>query len=115
MNDQFAALPMPKDLLSLLKEAGIKEVLLRFSGGSDEGHLYVELTPDLNTIGSQGLESKVYDWAQDAYEYSGAGDGSDYGDNYTYDLEAKTVAHEWWYHEPVSDSSQPVSFDDLTE
>lgn len=85
--------PLSKEIYDKAKEKGVKKIILQFSGGNDEGHLYVETDPyDAN------MEGEIEDWAWTAYEYNGAGDGSDYGDNITYDLENGEASVDTWYH-----------------
>jgi hypothetical protein len=97
---------IPKELLSALKERGITSFELRFQGGSDEGYLEVSLTPE-----DRALETQVEDWADSAFCYSGAGDGTDYGDNYVYDLVNMTIQHTEWHHEPTYDEHSPEPFE----
>jgi len=86
---------MPKELFDSCVEAGVEKVILEFEGGNDEGHLYVSFEGEFT---SEDLEFKVVEWANEAYSYSGAGDGTSYGDNITYDLVNKKVSHQEWYH-----------------
>jgi len=56
------------------------------------------------------FESKVEDWAWDHYHYSGAGDGSRYGDNVSYDLvEKKITTQEWYTPDPAYEEEYDVS------
>jgi len=87
--------PIPKAIYDKAKGLGITEIVLKFSGGNDEGHLYVEHNGE--TFYSE-LEREIEDWAWKAYEYNGAGDGTDYGDNITYNLETNEISTEEWYH-----------------
>jgi hypothetical protein len=89
--------PLSKDIYNKAKELGIEEIKLAFSGGNDEGSLYVELSPYENDKDGS-FSSEIEDWAWDVYSYSGAGDGSDYGDNITYDLVENEVSTSEWYH-----------------
>jgi hypothetical protein len=82
--------PLPKDIFDSLIAAGENTLRLEFSGGSDEGHLYI------GSAHSSELESRIEDWADEAYPYSGAGDGTDYGDDIEYDLVAMTATHQDW-------------------
>jgi hypothetical protein len=99
---------MSKDLYDLLKEAGIVELVLHFSGGHDEGHLEISATylkdgkrlpyyyvPPLSNFDE--VMKIVEEAAEEGFSYCGTGDGNDYGDNYTYDLENNTVKHDEWY------------------
>ena len=88
--------PLKKELYNEAKELGVTSIHLDFSGGSDEGNLYAytnDATPLLNAHGTEEqrlqirkLEGALEEWAWEVYEYSGAGDGTDYGDNITYNL-----------------------------
>jgi hypothetical protein len=51
------------------------------------------LEPEWN----QDFANQVEDWAWEVYSYSGAGDGSDYGDDITYDLVKNKVSTSEWY------------------
>ena len=56
------------------------------------------------------FESKVEDWAWDRYHYPGAGDGSRYGDDISYDLVKKKITtQEWYTPEAVYESEQEVT------
>ena len=91
------AQPLSKDIYNKAKELGIEKIHLAFSGGSDEGHLYVELSPfEKDKDGS--FSSEIEDWVWGVYDYSGAGDGNCYGDNITYDLVEGKVSTSEWYH-----------------
>ncbi len=86
--------PISKELFDKLVAAGITEVSLNFSGGSDEGYLDVTLEP----TSPRELEELVEKWAWDVYAYNGAGEGIDYGDDIVYDLVHKKVKlSEWSY------------------
>lgn len=84
--------PLPKSLKEKLREAGIKKFTLEWQGGDDQG--------DLEITGPFGWDDPIYkaiqDWAYRSFCYSGAGDGTPYGDNYTYDIVAETIEHESW-------------------
>lgn len=86
---------LPKDLFDQLKQAEIKSFTLQFSGGNDEGYLDVEFSPQREQ--DENLRNRIGDWAWETYEYSGAGDGSDYGDDFTYDLETMELRHTEWF------------------
>ena len=43
------------------------------------------------------LKQEIEEWAWEAYSYSGAGDGSDYGDDITYNLVENTVETQEWF------------------
>lgn len=97
--------PLKQELHDEAKALGITKIHLQFSGGSDEGFLYVHFDYKENNAGGHdsvfplaSLEEAIEKWVWSVYEYSGAGDGSEYGDNITYDLEEKKVSHDGWYH-----------------
>jgi len=95
--------PLPRKMYIELIEAGITEVTLRFMGGSDEGYLEVDFdwaegASELPTEQRRALYDAVEEWAELAYDYSGAGDGTDYGDNIRYNLRDNTVTTQQWYH-----------------
>ena len=108
--------PIPARIVKRAKELGIKRFTLQFSGGNDEGYLNVEYDmPD------PGYDNKfnrmVEDWAWSAYEYSGAGDGSEYGDNICYNLEENRASTSEWYTSRVDGSSKsmPLPVDESEE
>lgn len=83
--------PLPKDIYDSLIAAGETTLRLEFSGGSDEGNLYI------GSALSSDLERRIEDWADEVYSYNGVGDGTDYGDDIEYDLTAMTVSHQDWH------------------
>ena len=85
--------PLPKRLFDKAKGLGVTEIHLEFSGGSDQGYLSVGCEGSSNC---HDLEQEIEEWAWDAYDYSGAGDGSDYGDDITYDLVEMTISTSEW-------------------
>jgi hypothetical protein len=90
------AQPLSKKIYNKAKKLGVEQIVLEFSGGSDEGYLHIGLTPEPNN----GFAQEIEDWAWEAYSYSGAGDGSNYGDNITYDLKEGKVHSQEWYSAP---------------
>jgi hypothetical protein len=106
---------LDRELYTKLKDAGIACVFLHWSGGSDEGELSVGLYRARNDfpIDDRNLETAVENWAYDAFQYSGAGDGNDYGDDYIYDLRDHTVTHSEWFHQRVEGDTeqQPLRLD----
>lgn len=92
-NKIMRAEPLKKELYTKAKELGIEKIILQFSGGSDEGNLNVDLEPEWN----QDFANAVEDWAWEVYSYSGAGDGSDYGDDIEYDLVNNKVSTSEWF------------------
>jgi hypothetical protein len=90
--------PLSKVIYDKAKSLGYTKIILKFSGGNDEGFLYIELEPDLAQIDNYEFIKEIENWAWEVYDYSGAGDGSDYGDTITYDLEECKVFTQEWYH-----------------
>lgn len=93
-------LPLPKKLYEKALQKKIQKIVLDFEGGNDEGCLHVILYNQgkvWNDVEDEAFTKEVEDWVWDSYDYSGAGDGSRYGDTVTYDLEKMMVrADEWW-------------------
>ena len=97
------AIKIPSALVSRAKKLDIGKITLRFEGGSDEGYLEVfferrsESWKESEQNARDRLRDAIYEWANEAYRYGGAGDGSRYGDDYVYDLVENTVTwNEWW-------------------
>lgn len=105
--------PLPVRIVNRAKQLGIKSITLQFSGGSDEGYLDV----DYDMPGDPGYDNDfsrmVEDWAWNVYAYSGAGDGSDYGDNITYDLVNNKASVQEWFTERSygADEEIPLEID----
>lgn len=91
--------PLSKALYDRAVKDGVMRIELRFKGGDDQGYLNVILT---RTEDSQSkdhkLEGDIEEWAWEVYDYSGAGDGSDYGDDIVYDLINNKVTTQEWCH-----------------
>lgn len=98
--------PLSKAIYDKAKSLGITEIGLHFSGGSDEGHLYVETKPEYD----REFADQIEEWVWDTYHYSGAGDGNDYGDNITYNLETGEVTTQEWYHVMHEEEAQTSTF-----
>lgn len=84
--------PLTKKIYDKAVSLGVKQIGLHFSGGSDEGYLNVSIQP-----WNAQLSDEVEEWAWGVYEYSGAGDGSEYGDDIIYNIADKTVSGSPWY------------------
>lgn len=121
----LSPIPLPKKFYDEAKELGISSILLEFTGGNDEGHLYVGFvenkTDDLVKIVKRKnrineLSMEIEEWAFDAYEYNGTGDGNDYGDDVTYNLETMKASVSSWIMERVNLEPDPeVSIEIETE
>lgn len=86
--------PLTKELADKAQRLGIKSFELNFSGGSDEGYLDVSCDP-YDSDFCRDVEA----WAWESYDYSGAGDGSEYGDSLVYDLVEKKVHVSDYFHQ----------------
>ena len=102
--------PLSKSLYDRAKELNVTKIILGFQGGSDEGYLNVELAVDgvgYQWYGDPSLRQLAQDiekWAWDVYYYNGAGDGTDYGDDITYDIESGKATSQAWYMEAKYDN-----------
>jgi len=113
--------PLTRELLNYLKEHGVIKFTISYSGGSDEGYYYGDINEhddilldgkphaDLTKAAVQKAGEMIDRWADyPGGYYNGAGDGTDYGDDFTYDLEKGTVEHTEWYHAPQEIKHQPT-------
>ena len=85
--------PLSKKIFKKAVSLGVTEIHLNFSGGNDEGYVNVNLMGGHSDEFAQEIE----EWAWETYDYSGAGDGSDYGDDVIYDLANKKASVSSWY------------------
>jgi len=93
--------PLPKKIYDKAVSLGVTQIELLFSGGNDEGYLNVSFRGE--PFANEDFEREVQDWADDAYSYSGAGDGNDYGDDVLYDLLKKTATLSSWSMQRTED------------
>ena len=109
--------PLPARIVAKAKQLKIEIITLNFSGGSDEGCLNVDVDSSQDTVAPQDFINEIENWAWEAYSYSGAGEGSDYGDDITYDLKAGTAScRDWWTDRCEGETvSMPLEVDDATE
>ena len=107
--------PLNSDLYNEALSLGITEIILSFSGGSDEGYLDISMSPyDCDNKTHRDFSDKVEAWAWKKYEYSGAGDGDNYGDDIIYNLVEKRVYLKEWHMARVDADlgSIPLEIDD---
>ena len=97
---------LPKALFEEAIKLGVGEIVLSFSGGNDEGYLDVRIDVD-----NDEFEKKIENWAWDAYDYNGAGDGSDYGDDIYYNIKEKTVYTEEWFYERTTQEGENIELE----
>jgi hypothetical protein len=98
--------PLPRKLVEKAKEQGVVKIKVCWSGGDDQGYcdVNVEYTEERVKELGEGcwpkehheLEREFEEWAEESFDYSGAGDGSAYGDDLVYDLEKNTVQCSDW-------------------
>ena len=89
--------PLPKKIYDKAVALGITQIELHFSGGSDEGYLDAIVIGEYpRAVGVEDFEREVQDWAENAYSYSGAGDGNGYGDDVLYSIVSKTATISSW-------------------
>lgn len=107
--------PLPKSFADRAKELGAVAIEIHFAGGSDEGHCMVflrtetlEFSKHNTTDDAESLAGEIEDWALETYDYCGAGDGNDYGDDITYDFERNVVEVSEWYTQRVDGESQEL-------
>lgn len=100
--------PLPLKFMTRALTLGISGIQLNWSGGSDEGHLYIDLrNEDRKPIygstdeGIVNFRTEIEEWVYDAIPYNGAGDGSSYGDIICYNLKEGTVSTEVWWTEEI--------------
>ena len=101
--------PLKKELFNRAKELGVDKIRLEFAGGNDEGYLYVtgehgwdskwntQEEKEAHRKEIHQFESDVEEWCWEVYSYSGAGDGTEYGDTIVYNLKTNVVSTEEWY------------------
>jgi len=109
--------PLPERIVARAKQLKIEIITLNFSGGSDEGCLNVDVDSSHEVVAPSDFLEEIENWAWDAYSYNGAGEGSDYGDDITYDLKAGTASvSDWWTDRCEGKTvSMPLPVDDATE
>ena len=103
--------PLPLKFMTRALTADVELIIINWSGGSDEGHLSVNVEDwngkslslwgtDLDPL-LRALLSDIEEWCYDAMDYGGAGDGNSYGDIIRYNLKEGTVSTEHWWTEEV--------------
>ena len=88
--------PLSKKIFDKALSLGITEIHLNFSGGNDEGYVNVHFGGYSSEHNSE-FAQEIEEWVWETYDYSGAGDGSDYGDDVIYDLKNKKASVSSWY------------------
>lgn len=88
---------LPKKIYDKCVALNVKYLVLKFSGGDDEGFLDIDLITDGPSITESNLEEDIVNWAWTVYRYNGAGDGNSYGDNITYNIEERTATTVYWH------------------
>lgn len=100
--------PLPMKLMTRALTLGVSVIVLNWSGGSDEGHLYIDFRNEdgepvygSTVEGIGDFRTEVEEWGYDTIDYNGAGDGRSYGDIIRYNLKEGTVSTETWWTEEV--------------
>ena len=88
--------PLSKKIFDKALSLGVTEIHLNFSGGNDEGYVNVHFG-GYSTEHNSEFAQEIEEWVWETYDYSGAGDGNDYGDDVIYDLVNKTATSDSWY------------------
>ena len=98
--------PISKSIYKKAKLLNIKTITLQFNGGSDEGTLEVWFDGNESVkVVDPKFEKQVYDWAWEAYQYSGDSHGycGDYSDDITYDLQTNLASSKYQRNIEVCD------------
>ena len=101
--------PLSKKIYDKAVSLGITQIELKFSGGNDEGYLNVYVNKQDGFESNTEFEQEIEGWAWQAYGYSGAGDGNDYGDDVVYDLLNKTATASSWAMERTEGGSEEAA------
>lgn len=103
--------PLSKKIYDKAVGLGISQIELKFSGGSDSGYLSVYVNTQEGFESNAELEQEIEEWAWQAYGYSGAGDGNDYGDDIVYDLLKKTATASSWSMQRTEGDSEDAALE----
>ena len=103
--------PLSKKIYDKAVSLGITQIELKFSGGSDEGYLNVYVNGQEGFSSNTEFEQEIEEWAWQAYGYSGAGDGNDYGDDVVYDLVEKTATASSWSMQRTEGDSEGAALE----
>jgi len=101
--------PLSKKIYDKAVGLGISQIILKFSGGNDEGYLNVYVNDEKGFESNTDFEQEIEGWAWQAYGYSGDGDGNDYGDDVVYDLLNKTATLSSWAMERTEGGSEEAA------
>jgi hypothetical protein len=103
--------PLSKKIYDKAVGLGISQIELKFSGGNDEGYLTVYVNTQEGFESNTDFEQEIEGWAWQAYGYSGAGDGNDYGDDIVYDLLNKTATASSWSMQRTEGDSEDAALE----
>ena len=103
--------PLSKKIYDKAVSLGITQIELHFSGVSDEGYLNVYVNGQDGFSSNTEFEQEIEGWAWQAYGYSGAGDGNDYGDDVVYDLVEKTATASSWSMQRTEGDSEDAALE----
>ena len=103
--------PLSKKIYDKAVSLGITQIELHFSGGSDEGYLSVYVNGQEGFSSNTELEQEIEGWAWQAYGYSGAGGGDEYGDDVLYSIVSKTATISSWHMERTESAPENGDFE----
>jgi hypothetical protein len=101
--------PLSKKIYDKAVALGVSQIILKFSGGNDEGYLNVYVNKQDGFESNTEFEQEIEGWAWAVYGYSGAGDGNDYGDDVVYDLVEKTATASSWSMQRTEGDSEDAA------
>lgn len=108
---------MSRELLEEAKRLGIETISVDLSGGSDEA--FVDVSFDAGSTDDKEIERArsaleesvrevVEDTVCDKYGFSGAGEGTDYGDEYEYHINSGTITKREWSYRRVDEEEEKI-------
>ena len=103
--------PLSKKIYDKAVSLGITQIELKFSGGSDEGYLNVYVNGQEGFSSNTEFEQEIEEWAWQAYGYSGAGGGDEYGDDVLYSIVSKTATISSWHMERTESAPENGDFE----
>ena len=103
-NTSFPAIP--KKLYDKAKALQVTAIDINVSGGSDNAYVNVDITTSADWVAEhRRLVAELEAWVWNSISYSGAGDGTDYGDDVTIDLLTDEVTTTSWHMERVENNA----------
>lgn len=101
---------LPAELFRKLKENNVDKLTVTLTGGNDEAIVDCDFQPWPKAYTSE-IETLIDDWIYSSFNFSGAGDGTEYGTHYVYDLNAGTCYSQDFYTEiKLEPQTDPEAF-----